>query len=88
MDEIPRRDLKSAVGDMNAKVGTAITGTSAYGIYGLSNRNERGESLIEFCDTNNLILANALFEQHPRRLYTWTSLDCTNRNQIGYRLID
>ena len=65
--EIPHRDIKSAIGDMNAKVGSAITGTSTYGIYGLGNRNQRGEFLIEFCETNNFILANTLFEQHPRR---------------------
>ena len=88
MDEIRHRDIKIVIGDMNAKVGSVITGTSTYGIYGLGNRNERGESLIEFCEANNLILANTLFEQHPRCLYTWTSPDCTNRNQIDYIVID
>ena len=82
MDEIPHRDIKIVIGGMNAKVGSAITGTSTYGICGLDNRNERGESLIHFCETNNLILANTLFEQHPRRFYAWTSADCTYRNQI------
>ena len=54
MDEIPHRSIKIVIVDMNAEVGSAITGTSTYSIYGLGNRNETGESLIEFCETNNL----------------------------------
>ena len=88
MDEVPHRDIKIVIGDMNVKVGSAITGTSTYGICRLDNRNERGEFLIDFCETNNLILANTLLEQHPRRLYTWTLPDCTNRNQIDYIMIN
>ena len=31
--------------------------------------------LIEFCQENALIIANTLFQQHKRRLYTWASPD-------------
>ena len=31
--------------------------------------------LIEFCQENTLVIANTLFQQHRRRLYTWTSPD-------------
>ena len=31
--------------------------------------------LIEFCQENTLVIANTLFQQHKRRLYTWTSPD-------------
>ena len=51
IDGIPHRDIKVVVGDMNAKAGSAITGKSTYGIYGIGYRNERGESLIELCET-------------------------------------
>jgi len=30
---------------------------------------------IEFCQENALVIANTLFQQHKRRLYTWTSPD-------------
>ena len=30
---------------------------------------------MEFCQENALVIANTLFQQHKRRLYTWTSPD-------------
>ena len=42
--------------------------------------------LIEFCQENALVIANTLFQQHKRRLYTWTSPDGQHRNQIDYSL--
>ena len=47
-----------------------------------SNRqmqNEAGQRLIEFCQENALVIANTLFQQHKRRLYTWTSPDGQHR---------
>ena len=38
-------------------------------------QNEAGQRLIEFCQENALVIANTLFQQHMRRLYTWTSPD-------------
>ena len=43
--------------------------------FGLGVQNEVGQRLIEFCQENALIIANTLFQQHKRRLYTWTSSD-------------
>ena len=45
-----------------------------------------GQRLIEFCQENTLVIANTLFQQHKRRLYTWTSLDGQHWNQIDYIL--
>ena len=45
-------------------------------------QNEAGQRLIEFFQENTLIIANTLFQQHKRRLYTWTSPDGQHRNQI------
>ena len=36
-------------------------------------QNEAGQRLIEFCQENALVIANTLFQEHKRRLYTWTS---------------
>ena len=49
-------------------------------------QNEAGQRLIEFCLENTLVIANTLFQQHKRRLYTWTSPDGQHRNQIHYIL--
>ena len=49
-------------------------------------QNEAGQRLIEFCQENALVIANALFQQHNRRLYTWTSPDGQHQNQIDYIL--
>ena len=48
--------------------------------------SEAGQRLIEFCQENALVIANTLFQQHKRRLYTWTSPDGEHRNQIDYIL--
>ena len=48
--------------------------------------NEAGQRLIEFCQENALVTANTLFQQHKRRLYTWTSPDGQHQNQSDYIL--
>ena len=49
-------------------------------------RNEARQTLIEFCQEDALVIANTLFQQHKRRLYTWTSADGQHQNQIDYIL--
>ena len=67
----PKKDVLFIIGDWNAKVGSQEkTGISKFG---LGIQNEAGQRLIEFCKENALVIANTLFQQHKRRLYTWTS---------------
>ena len=54
--------------------------------FGLGVQNEAGQRLIELCQENALVIANTLFQQHKRRLYTWTLADGQHRNQIDYIL--
>ena len=49
-------------------------------------QNEARQGLIEFCQENTLVIANTLFQQQERRLYTWTSPDGQFQNQIDYVL--
>ena len=72
-------------GDWNAKVRSQET-PGITGKFGPGVQNEAGQSLIEFCQENALVIANTLFQQHKRRLYTWTSPDGQFRNQIDYIL--
>ena len=48
--------------------------------------NEAGQRLIVFCQENALVITNILFQQHKRRLYTWSSPDGQHQNQIDYIL--
>ena len=52
------------------------------GKFGLGVQNEAGQRLTEFCQKNALVIANTLFQQHKRRLHTWTSADGQCQNQI------
>ena len=80
---MPKKDALYIIGDWNAKVGSQeIPG--ARGKFGLGVQNEAGQRLAEFCQETTLVIANALFHQHKRRLYTWTSPDGQHRNQNDY----
>ena len=72
-------------GDWNAKVGSQET-PGVTGKFGLGIQNEAGQKLIEFCQENALDRANTVFQQHKRRLYTWTSPDGQHQNHIDYIL--
>ena len=68
----PKKDV--LIGDWNTKVGSQET-PGVTGKFGLGVQNEAGQRLTEFCQENALVIANTLFQQHKRRLYTWTSPD-------------
>ena len=77
----PNKDIIFIIGDWNAKGGSqetpGVTGKFGFGVW-----NEAGQRLIEFCQENTLVIASTLFQQHRKRLYTWTSPDCQHQNQI------
>ena len=81
----PKKDVLFITGDWNAKVGSQET-PGVTGKFGLGIPSEAGQSLIEFCQENALVIANTIFQQHKRRLYTWTSADGQHGNQIDYIL--
>ena len=62
----PKKDVLFITGDWNAKVGSQeipeVTG-------------KLGLVLTEFCQKSAQVIANTFFQQHKRRLYTWTSPD-------------
>ena len=79
------KDVLFIIEDWNAKVGSQET-PGVTGKFVLGMRNEAGRRLIEFRQENALVIANTLFQQHKRRLYTWTSPDGQHRKQIDYIL--
>ena len=64
----PKKDVLFIIGDWNTKVGSQET-PGVTGKFGLGIQNEAGQRLIEFCQENTLVITNALFQQHKRRLY-------------------
>ena len=85
LELIPKKDVLFIIGDWNAKVGSQET-PGLTGKFGLGVQNDAGQRLTEFCQDNALVIANTLFQQHKRRLYTWTSPDGQHENQIDYIL--
>ena len=81
----PKKDVLFIIGDWNAKVASQET-PGVTGKFGLGVQNEAGQKLTEFCQENALVIANTLFQQHKRRLYTWTSSNGQYLNQIDYVL--
>ena len=81
----PKKDVLFIIGDWNAKVGSqeipGVTGKFGHGV-----QKEARQKLIEFCQKNALVIINTLFQQHKRRLYTWTPPDGQFQNQIDYIL--
>ena len=81
----PPKDILFIIGNWNAKVESqetpGVTGKFGFGIW-----NEAGQRLIEFCQENTLVIANTLFQQHKRRLYTWPSPDGQYQSQLDYIL--
>ena len=81
----PIKDVLFIIGDWIEKVGCQeLPGVT--GKFGLGVQNKAGQRLIEFCQENALVIANTLFQQHKRRLYTWTSPEGQYQNQIDYFL--
>ena len=70
----PKKDVLFIIGDRNAEVGSQET-PGLTDKFVLEIRNEAGQRLTEFCQENTLVKVNTLFQQHKRRLYTWTSPD-------------
>ena len=68
----PKKDILFIIGDWDEKVGSQET-PGVTGKFGLGAQNEARQRIIEFCQENALVIANTLFQQHKRRLYTWST---------------
>ena len=84
-DLLEPKDVLFVIRDWNAKGGSQET-PGVTGKFGLGVQNEAGQRLTEFCRENALVIADTLFQQHKRRLYTWTSPGGRHQNQIDYSL--
>jgi hypothetical protein len=87
LNETMRKDVLILMGDWKAKTGKGEK-PGTVGRYGLGNSNEAGEQLLEFCEENDLFLANTYLEQPEQRLYIWTSPDGQYKNQLTIYLAE
>ena len=79
------KDVLFIIEDWNAKVGSQeVPGVT--GKFSLGLQNEAGQRLTEFCQENTLVIANTIYQQPKRQLYTWTSPDGQHQNQTDYIL--
>ena len=67
MELIPKKDVFFTIGDWKAKVGSQET-PGVTGKFGLGVQNEAGQRLTEFCQENELVIANTLFQQYKTTL--------------------
>lgn len=79
-------DIIYVMGDFNAKVGDKRIG-NVVGPFGLGNKNDRGDNLITWCQSHNLVITNTWFKNHSRRLWTWQSPGDRAKNQINYIMV-
>ena len=85
LELIPQKAVLFITGDWNAKVASQEI-PRVTGKLGLGAQNEAGQRLTEFSQKNTLVVANTLFQQHKKRLYTWTPPDDQFQNLIDYVL--
>uniref|UniRef100_A0A3P9H430 Endonuclease/exonuclease/phosphatase domain-containing protein n=1 Tax=Oryzias latipes TaxID=8090 RepID=A0A3P9H430_ORYLA len=84
----PRHDVLIIMGDLNAKVGKDNSNNErAMGEHGCGTMNENGERLIDFCNTNNLVVGGTLFPHRDIHKLTWYSPNDRDKNQIDHMMI-
>ena len=77
----PQTHFLSQVSKVGSQEIPGVTGK-----FSLRIQNEAEQRLTEFSQENALAIAITLFQQHKRRLYTWTSPEGQYRNQIDSSL--
>ena len=77
------------MGDFNAKVGGQTnTSERVTGCFGLGQRNERGDTLVEWATSKNFKIMNTQFQKKTGRRWTWRRPDGHTRNEIDYIMTD
>ena len=87
LDKTLKRDIFILMEDFNAKIGATSVEYPHIGKFGLGTRNNAGQFFADFCIGNDWVVSNTIFQQHPCRLYTWTSPNGLTKNQIDYTRI-
>ena len=80
-----KKDIIIMGGDLNAKVGQDNEDIEhVMGRYGLGERTENGQLLVDFCASHHLVTGGTVFPQKDCHEVTWVSKDHKTENQIDY----
>lgn len=72
-------------GDFNAKIGKKEDeGEFSLGQHGIGERNERGNTLLQFLLEHGLYAMNTFFKKAEHRKWTWKSPDGNTKNEIDF----
>jgi exonuclease III len=83
---IPEEDILIIGGDLNGHVGKDNKGfEEVMGIYGFGERNEYGESILDFCQSRSLMILNTMFKKKKEKIFTYKSGGA--ETQIDYILL-
>ena len=76
LEQLPYRDVKIVMGDMNAKMGMDNTGREeVMGKHGeRAEMDENGKRWADFCQANELVIGGTLFPYKECHKRTWSLL--------------
>lgn len=77
-DSLPTDSEINIIGDLNGHVGKQKV-ENVIGDFGVGERNDEGEALIDFCIRNSLAVMNTFFKHQESHQYTWYRYN----NQLG-----
>ncbi|ESO00241.1 hypothetical protein HELRODRAFT_123324, partial [Helobdella robusta] len=87
LNVLPKKDVKIITGDWNAKIGRDNIGfEEVMGKYGIGNRNNRGERLLEFAKDQKMYITNTKTQNTKK--WTRESPDGKTTNMIDLILIE
>ena len=86
LEQVPCKDVKIVMADINVKVGMDNTGREeVMGKHGArAEINENGERWAHFCQANELVIGGTLFPHKECHKRTWRSADGVIVNQIDH----
>lgn len=79
INETEKSNYQVIMGDFNAKIGEPIgDDNDVMGQFGFCQRNERGQNLIDFARSQELLITNTLFKKRAKRRVTWSMGNANN----------
>lgn len=80
----PSRTFPVIIGDLNAKLGSRQNHELSVGTFGIGERNDRGQTVIDWAEFHHLKIFSTFFKKRPSRLWTWRSPNGQTFNQIDH----